>query len=111
MNELGLIAIGVMLTLGCLKVLALIERDEDRRRRQQAEAVLRRHGMTAEMYLASAGVGDPELADALDLVAATGHIVTDHCGALVGDLCQRAGAGRHLVVVSRPKRPIFEKES
>ena len=111
MNELGLIAIGVVLTLGGLKVLALIERDEDRRRRQQAEAVLRRNGMTAEMYLASAGVGDPELADALDLVGANGLIVTDHCGALVGDLCQRAGAGRHMVVVSRPKKPFLEKEN
>lgn len=88
MNELGLIAIGVMLTLGGLKILQLIERDEDRRRRQQAEAVLRRHGMMAQMYLASAGVGDPELADALDLVAGTGRIVTDHCGKLLGDLCQ-----------------------
>ncbi|NHZ99045.1 hypothetical protein [Massilia sp. CCM 8734] len=98
MNELGFIAIGVMLTLGCLRILAAIERDEERRRRQQAEAVLRRHGMSIEMYLASAGVSDPELADALDHVGATGHIVTDHCGSPVGDLCRCAGTGRPLLV-------------
>jgi hypothetical protein len=107
MNELGLIAIGVMLTLGALKVLARIERDEDRRRRQLAEAVLRRHGMASELYVASSGVGDPELADALDLVAVGGHIVIDNCGGVVGDLCQRASSGRHLLIVSRPKKPIF----
>lgn len=107
MNELGLIAIGVMLTFGGLKILALIERDEDRRRRQLAEAVLRRHGMAVELYVASSGVTDPELADAVDLVAAPGHIVIDHCGGLVGDLCQRASTSRHMGIVSRPKRPSF----
>jgi len=103
MTELGLISIGVVLTLCGIKLLALIERDEVRRRRLLAESVLRRHGMTAEPYVASAGITDRELAEALDVFAASGCVVVDHCGTIVGDLCQRVSAGRHLLIVSRQK--------
>lgn len=111
MDELGLIAIGVVLTLGALKFFRRIERDEQRRCRQLAESVLRRHGMTCVRYLASCGTTDPELTEALDLVAASGHIVINHCGAVVGDLCQRSGIGHDQLIVARPMKTTFERDS
>jgi hypothetical protein len=100
MNELGLVAIGVVLTLACGWSMCWIDRDEARRRRQLADAILRRHGMAAELYVASAGISDPELAGALDELANRGYIVVDDKDCVIGDLCPRTRRGHQLRIVS-----------
>jgi hypothetical protein len=52
--------------------------------RERALDKLREHGIDAHLYLANAGCEDQELADALQLLARWGYIMTDTKGALVG---------------------------
>lgn len=114
MGELGLIGIGVLLSFCGLRLWQWIERDEARRRALAVEAVLRRHGLTTELYVASAGVEDRELAEALDASASAGRIVIDARGKVVGSLCPQTRGGHRLCVVIAPQAPsnvIFGKDN
>src|SRR5690606_36586620 len=57
---------------------------------RQAREVLKRHGLTPQLYLASVGVDDLELRAALDEFSFAGYIITDKEGNIVGKLCPRA---------------------
>jgi hypothetical protein len=107
MNELGLICIGVLLALALTTTLRWIDRDEARRRRSMADAILRRHGFTSERYVASSGVCDAELSAALEEFGGCGHIVLDGRGEVVGALCRRVKHKRYLRVVSEPQSANF----
>lgn len=100
MNELGLVCIGVLLALACIGAIRWIDHAEVRRRRVQADAVLRRHGMSTEQYIASAGELDGELISALDEFGNTGHIVLNAKGDVVGALCPAIKSKRYLKVVA-----------
>ena len=69
---------------------------DDRQRRAIALQVLKNHGLTPQLYLASTGEEDPELRSALDAFAFTGHMITNAKGEVVGKLCPRAEKGSHL---------------
>lgn len=102
MTELGLVCIGVLLTLAVLGVLRWIDRDERHRRRSMAAAVLKRHGLCTEQYVASAEIQDKELGEALDEFSGRGYIVLDDKGCVVGALCpQQIKARRYLRVVAQ----------
>ncbi|MFT0547010.1 hypothetical protein ACMHYO_11815 [Allopusillimonas ginsengisoli] len=74
----------------------------DRRRSRQAREVLKRHGLTPQLYLASVGVDDLELRSALDEFSSGGYIVTDKEGNIVGKLCPKVvQIPRLRLVVSR----------
>jgi len=100
MNELGLVCIGVLLALACMGAIRWIDRAESRRRRIQADAVLRRHGLSTEEYIASAGEIDGELISSLDEFGNTGHIVLNAKGDVVGALCPAIKSKRYLKVVA-----------
>lgn len=87
MNELGLVCIGVLLTLAFGAGIWWIEQDELRQRRGKADAILRRHGMRAERYIASIGEADIELRNALVEFERSGMIVLDSKGVVVGAIC------------------------
>lgn len=74
-------------------------RSEDGRRRSNAAAVLKRYGMTPQLYQPTSGVEDPELLKALDVFASTGYIITRINGEVVGELCPRVDKGPHLRLV------------
>lgn len=100
MNELGLVCLGVLLALACMGAIRCIDRAELRRRRVLADAVLRRHGLSFEQYIASAGELDGELVSALDEFGRSGHIVLDAKGEVVGALCPTVKSKRYLQVVA-----------
>jgi len=52
--------------------------------RERALVKLLEHGIDAHFYLPNAGYEDQDLADALQLLARWGYIMTDAKGALVG---------------------------
>lgn len=99
MNELGLVCIGVVLALACVAALRWIDKDEARRRTALADAVLRRHGLVREQYVASADTSDVELIAALDEFGSRGHIILDAKGMVVGALCPRLKKKRYLRVL------------
>ena len=45
------------------------------------------------MYLATIGTDDPELRDALDQFAFTGHVITNRDGEIIGGLVPKAKSG------------------
>ncbi|WP_342066958.1 hypothetical protein [Achromobacter kerstersii] len=74
-------------------------RSEDGRKRSNAANVLKRYGMTPQLYLATVDEEDPELLKALDVFAFTGYIITRTNGEAVGKLCPRVAKGPHLRLV------------
>lgn len=105
----------VLLWLGCGVLLAEVvhglirfwRRGDDGQKRAKATQVLKTHGLTPQLYLATIGENDAELRAALDTFAFTGHIITNAQGGIVGKLCPRAERGsrsrpRPRLVVSNP---------
>lgn len=99
MSELLLLGCGALLAVMTDWLLRFWCQSEDRQRRANAEQVLKKHGLTPHLYLATIGEDDPELRSALDAFACTGHIITDVKGKVVGKLCPRAEKGPHLRLV------------
>lgn len=76
-------------------------RSRDAKRRSKAEKVLHKHGLVAYTYLASFGIDDVELRDALSVLEVTSKVILDPRGCLVGRLLpktQESGPGLRLVV-------------
>ncbi len=77
------------------------------RDRAKAARVLKRQGLTPQLYLPAVGEGDTELRAALEFFAARGYIITNTQGEVVGKVCPRPEEGRqgpHLrLVVSNLK--------
>lgn len=74
-------------------------RGKERRRRSAAEQVLKRHGLTPQLYLATTGEYDTDLRAALDVFALSGYVITDAQGNVIGKLCPRFVKGPHLRLV------------
>lgn len=68
----------------------------NKQRQASATQVLKNHGLTPQLYLATIGEEDSELRGALDAFAFTGHIITNAKGEVVGKLCPTAEKGPHL---------------
>lgn len=99
MNELLWLGCGVLLAAMADWLLRFWRQSEDRQRRQIAKQVLKNHGLTPQLYLATIGEEDAELRAALDAFAFTGHIITNAKGEVVGKLCPRVEKGPHLRLV------------
>lgn len=76
-------------------LLGFWRQSENRLRRENAERILKKHGLTPQLYLATIEEADQELRDALDTFAFTGHIITNAKGEVVGKLCPRAEKDQH----------------
>lgn len=99
MNELLWLFSGVLLAGLADWLLRFWRRSEDVRRRSDAAQVLKRHGLTPQLYLATIGEEDPELRSALDAFAFTGHVITNAKGEVVGKLCPRVEKGPNLRLI------------
>lgn len=75
-----------------------LRRDRDARI-AEAHKVLARHGMDAHFYLAGFGAKDEELRQALHVIEATGKIVLDANGRVVGRVLPTEVKGPHLCLV------------
>lgn len=74
-------------------------RGKERGRRAAAEQVLKRYGLTPQLYLSTIGEHDADLRAALDVFALSGYVVTDTQGNVIGKLCPRLVKGPHLRLV------------
>lgn len=99
MNELVWLGSGVLLALVTDLLLKRWRDREHRQSRELARQVLKDHGLTPQLYLATVGEEDPQLRSALDTFAFTGHIITNSKGEVVGKLSPKAEKGRHLRLV------------
>lgn len=100
MNELLWLFYGVLLAGVADWLLRFWHRSVERQRRSDAAQVLKRHGLTAQLYLATIGEEDLDLRSALDAFAFTGHIITNARGEVVGKLCPRVEKGPRLRLVA-----------
>lgn len=87
MNELIWLVSGVLLSLLFDWIIRLWRQRESRQRRTKAELVLKKHGLTPQLYIASIGIEDAELIEALYTLPLTGYILLDANGKIVGKLC------------------------
>jgi hypothetical protein len=84
---------GAMFTLTVDGLLMIWRRTQARRRRADAAAVLKAHGLTPVLYLATIGVEDAGLRRALDEFTFSGHIIQTSEGTVVGRLAGSAAKG------------------
>lgn len=80
----------------------------DIERRKSAESILKRNGLSAELYLATIGIEDRELRNSMDYFAFRGFLIMDRKDEIVGRLCPRVKAGPHLRLVVSNDGPIEE---
>lgn len=99
MNELLWLLYGALLLSMADWLIRFWRRAEEARRKSDAAKVLKSHGLTPQLYLATIGGEDPELRDALDVFAFTGHVITNAKGDVVGKLCPRVEKGPYLRLV------------
>lgn len=99
MNELLWLGCGVLLAEMAQWLIRFWRQSEDRQRLAKATQVLKNHGLTPQLYLATIGEEDAELRAALDVFVFTGYIITNTKGDVVGKLCSRAEKAPHLRLV------------
>lgn len=106
MNELWWFACGIIVAAVLDIALRFWGRHQYRERRRNAGEVLKRHGLTPQLYLATVDEDDPELRSALDEFAFSGYIITNAKGNVVGRLCPKVVKGPHLRLVVSNDKPL-----
>jgi hypothetical protein len=110
MNELIMLLAGGIFTLVMESLYGFWKRGQEGARKWKALAVLKRHGLVAERYVAAMDIEDAELRGALDELSFAGYIIINQKGEVIGKLCPRVVKGSHLqLVVSSGKfkgRPL-----
>jgi hypothetical protein len=99
MDELIWLSTGVALALGTDWLFRFWRRSQASQRRSEAVAVLKKHGLSPRLYLATIGVDDDELRNALDEFAYSGHIIINSKDEVVGKICPRVVKGPQLRLV------------
>ncbi|MEB8535132.1 hypothetical protein [Acidithiobacillus ferriphilus] len=84
---------GVMVAEAADWLLAIWTRTQARHRRADATAVLKAHGLTPVLYLATIGVEDAGLRRALDEFTFSGYIIQTSEGKVMGRLVGSASKG------------------
>lgn len=98
---LGALCAWIALDLALSRWRGHSDRKDMARRERESEEVLHAHGLDAYLYLASVGVTNTELRDALAVLAGSGKVVLDRDQRLVGRLVPKTepkGPGLRLVV-------------
>lgn len=94
-------AFGFLLAFECNVLLRLWRQSEDRKRRDKATEILRRHGLTPQFYVRTTQKKDPELEWALDTFTHSGYVVTNAQNVAIGNrvpTVSKAPVGLRLVV-------------
>lgn len=99
MNELLWFGGGVLFAEITQRLIRFWRQNEDKKRREQSAQILKKHGLTAQLYLATIGETDDELRAALDTYAFSGYIITNVKGDVVGKMYPKVEKGRHLRLV------------
>lgn len=99
MNELILLSTGALFTLAMEWLFRFWQRSLADQRRAKALAVLKKHGLSPQLYLSTIGVEDADLRSALDEFAYSGHIIINTKGEVIGKICPRVVKGHHLRLV------------
>lgn len=99
MNALILIAAGTGFALAMNAAFQFWRRSQSRAKRDEAAAVLKKRGLTPHLYLATLGVDDDELRDALDEFAFSGYIIMNAQDEVIGKICPKVMKGPHLRLV------------
>lgn len=92
-SAIGWFFFGVMVAEATDGLMAIWTRTQARHRRADATAVLKAHGLTPVLYLATFGVEDAELRRALDEFTFSGHIIQTSEGNVIGRLVGSASKG------------------
>ena len=105
MNEMLMLFSGALLAWMADWIFSFWRRSQEDSRRRDARLILKRHGLTPQLYLAAIGEEYQELRSALDALAFSGYIITDSKGQVVGKLLPTIKKGPHLrLVVSNDTR-------
>ncbi len=99
MNAFLWVVVGVLLAATVDWLFRFWRQSEDRQRRLHARGILKKHGYTPQLYLATFEEANHELREALDTYAFTGHIIINAEGNVVGKLCPRMERVPHLRLV------------
>lgn len=99
MEELIWLSTGAVLALAMGWLVRFWQRRRADQRRSEAVAVLKKHGLSPRLYLATIGVDDDELSRALDEFAYSGCIIVNAKDEAVGGICPRVAKGPHLRLV------------
>ena len=99
MSEPIWLATGVILGLAMEWLCRFWRRSQADQRRSEAVAVLKKHGLSPQLYLATIGVKDDDLRRALDEFAYSGHIIMNSKDEVVGGICPRVVKGPQLRLV------------
>ncbi|MFA0329657.1 hypothetical protein AB4586_00040 [Vibrio sp. 10N.222.49.E4] len=93
MTNLLLIISVVIATLVLQKTIAYLRNAKEKSNKEKALKLLKANGYEPELYLATIGTDDPQLRDALDQFAFTGHVIKNRHGAIIGGVVPKAKPG------------------
>lgn len=103
MNELIWLSIGVStgiaLTWAADWLFRFWQSIQANKRRCEARAILKRHGLSLQLYLATIDIDDAELRRAVNEFALSGYIIMNSKDEVVGKICRRLAPGPHLRLV------------
>lgn len=99
MNELIWLSSGAAFAWAMDWLFRFWQRSQSDQRQSEALAVLKKHGLSPRLYLATIGVDDAELRRALAELAYSGHIIMNAKDEVVGKICPRVVKGPHLRLV------------
>lgn len=99
MNALIWLSTGAVFALAMDWLFRFWQRSQAAQRRSESVAVLKKHGLSPQLYLASIGIDDADLRRALDEFAYSGHIIMNAKDEVVGTICPRVVKGPHLRLV------------
>ena len=94
--DMSLVLGGVLFVLAVDFVRGFWLRLQASRRRADAGAVLKSHGLTPVLYVPTVGIEDPALRNAMDEFAFSGHIIMNAEGQVVGKIAKTAQQSPHL---------------
>ncbi|MCG9692074.1 hypothetical protein L1D55_09975 [Vibrio sp. Isolate22] len=83
----------VVATLAVQKAIVYLRTEKEKKAQEKALKLLKAYGYEPELYLATIGTDDPELRDALDQFAFTGHVIKNRDGEIIGGLVPKAKFG------------------
>lgn len=99
MNEILMLFFGALLAWMTDWLFSFWRQRQEDSRRRDARMILKRHGLTPQLYSAAIGEEDQELQSALDAFAFSGYIITDSKGQVVGKLLPTIKKRPHLRLV------------
>ncbi|MBN6740145.1 hypothetical protein JKG47_06290 [Acidithiobacillus sp. MC6.1] len=100
LHEVGLVFYGALFALVVDFLRRFRRRYRANRKRADAGAVLKSHGLTPVLYVPTVGIADPALRNAMDEFSFSGHIIMNAEGQVVGKIAGTAQQRPHPRLVA-----------